>query len=108
VTLLPEGDTTGRHVRELRKAMNEDAMGDVMNVLLAHAACIRVTGWEIPGRPALPLPQPLDKAQSYLDMLPARDVIAIEDLILPWAREMAGMRQREDSAEGEGAPPATA
>lgn len=101
-------DATGRDIATMRKAMNEEGVGDFTTALTAYAICVRLVDWELPGLPNLQTRFPHDQAKSITGMLRARDLKALERLILPWAKEMIGVTKADEAKQGEGEPPAAA
>jgi hypothetical protein len=92
---------TGKDVRRLRQALNEDGDGNVFNSAMTRAMEIRVLEWEIPGRPNLRVPM---WEKGAADLLTADDLIAIESLIKDWA--LSFVRQDKPKDDGEpGSPP---
>lgn len=95
--LLSDPDAaTGRDVFALRRALDSEGMGEMANVLLTSALEIRVIGWEIPGKPKLPLPR---SNKTWLSQLGYRDVLALERLVKKWAKDVM---QGDDEEAGEG------
>lgn len=86
---------TGRDVRRVRAALNADGTGDILDGALTAGIGVRVTEWQIPARPQLPLP--VNGNRTGLDLLPADDLLTLEDLVRPWVMRVLGQEKKAEA-----------
>lgn len=88
------GDLSGKHLEELRLAAGRDGTrGEAANALYAKALELLVESWEIPHRPALPIPRG-PNARRNLQQVPLILLRQIERYVMhhldPWIKEQPG------------------
>lgn len=96
--LKPSSLATGRDVRVIRRALNEEGTGDIMSGAMAATLGALVVDWQIPGRPQLPLPM---AGRASLDMLPADDLLTLEEAVRPFMLRILGQEPKRKAGESD-------
>jgi hypothetical protein len=105
VTFRSPDVLTGRDLRYLRAARDQEGMGTFYNVLSQRAMELLVETWDIPDRPTLRTPQ-YDKAAP--DKLSAGDLRALERHLQQPVLDLVRDDEPDDGAPGSPPRPASA
>lgn len=92
---------TGSDVHAIRRTLNIDGDGDILNGAAATALAVLLDDWQFP-QDAYPEPPRLPSranAVSMLGMLRAADLMALEEAVMPFVSRIMGLRRKLTAAD---------
>ena len=87
---------TGHDVHAIRRTLNIDGDGDILNGAAAMALAVLLDDWQFPEDLYREQPQLPTKANavSMLAMLRAADLMALEEAVMPFVGKVMGLRRK--------------
>lgn len=89
--LMPTSELRGQDVYRVRRGLDKDGAGEMMNVSLAAAIAVRVLDWRLPGFPDNQPPLP-HRDPKVLGAISADDLICLEEHLMPWVQRVLGKK----------------